>query len=59
VQALANPDNIYYSADLDKVFIGEDTNEGHVNDAMWAINPDTSRALWHFLSQNLRTQKFM
>jgi uncharacterized protein len=45
MQGLANPDNIYYSADLDTVFVGEDTNEGHVNDAMWAISPDTSRAL--------------
>eukprot|EP00884_Botryococcus_braunii_P000911 jgi/Botrbrau1/10820/Bobra.0064s0023.2 len=40
LQALSNPDNIYYDSTLDTVFVGEDT-DNHQNDMVWAIDPDT------------------
>ncbi|GLI60239.1 hypothetical protein VaNZ11_002328, partial [Volvox africanus] len=37
---IASPDNIAYSPEHDKLFIGEDTSE-HVNDVMWAYDLET------------------
>ena len=38
VDGLANPDNITYIPGYDTLMIGEDTGEGHQNDALWALN---------------------
>jgi hypothetical protein len=34
---LANPDNVHYLAELDLLFITEDTLEGHQNDVVWQL----------------------
>ena len=38
MDGLANPDNISYLPGHDTLFIGEDTETGHQNDAVWAYN---------------------
>ncbi|WYK06148.1 alkaline phosphatase PhoX [Cereibacter sphaeroides f. sp. denitrificans] len=38
VDGIANPDNITYIPGYDTLIVGEDTGEGHQNDAVWAMN---------------------
>ncbi len=38
LDGIANPDNITYIPGHDTLIIGEDTGEGHRNDAIWAMN---------------------
>lgn len=38
VNGIANPDNITYIPGYNTLIIGEDTGEGHQNDAIWAMN---------------------
>ena len=38
IDGLANPDNISYIPGHDTLLIGEDTEDGHQNDAVWAYN---------------------
>ncbi len=38
IDGLANPDNLSYLPGHDTLFIGEDTETGHQNDAVWAYN---------------------
>ena len=38
MDGLANPDNVSYLPGHDTLFIGEDTETGHQNDAVWAYN---------------------
>lgn len=35
---IANPDNVTYIPGAGTLIIGEDTGEGHQNDAIWAMN---------------------
>ncbi|RAZ82897.1 PhoX family protein [Cereibacter johrii] len=37
VDGIANPDNITYIPGYDTLIVGEDTGEGHQNDAVWAM----------------------
>ena len=41
VDRIANPDNIKYSEKIRTLFIGEDSNAGHINNFLWAYNIDT------------------
>ncbi|SOC10875.1 PhoX family protein [Rhodobacter maris] len=38
INGIANPDNITYMPGTNTLIIGEDTGEGHQNDAIWAMN---------------------
>jgi len=38
LHGLANPDNLTYIPGYDTLIIGEDTGDGHQNDAIWAYN---------------------
>jgi secreted PhoX family phosphatase len=38
VSGLANPDNITFIRGYDTLVIGEDSTEGHQNDALWAYD---------------------
>ncbi|PTW51410.1 PhoX family protein [Rhodovulum kholense] len=38
INGIANPDNITYIPGYNTLIIGEDTGEGHQNDAIWAMN---------------------
>ena len=38
IDGIANPDNISYVPGFDTLFIGEDTETGHQNDAVWAYD---------------------
>lgn len=40
---ISNPDNLHFSDVMNTLFIGEDSgaDEGHVNNFVWAYNPDT------------------
>ena len=38
IDGLANPDNVSYLPGHDTLFIGEDTETGHQNDAVWSYN---------------------
>jgi secreted PhoX family phosphatase len=38
IDGLANPDNISYMPGQNTLLIGEDTGDGHQNDAVWAFN---------------------
>ncbi len=38
VEGIANPDNITFIPGYDTLIIGEDTGEGHRNDAIWALS---------------------
>ncbi|MDY6815578.1 MAG: DUF839 domain-containing protein [Pseudomonadota bacterium] len=38
IDAIANPDNITYLPGYDTLVIGEDSGDGHQNDAVWAYN---------------------
>jgi secreted PhoX family phosphatase len=38
INGIANPDNITYMPGYNTLIIGEDTGEGHQNDAIWAMN---------------------
>jgi hypothetical protein len=44
LDGLANPDNISFMPGYDTLLIGEDTGDGHQNDAVWAYNV-TSKSL--------------
>lgn len=41
IDGIANPDNISYSPGTGVLLIGEDTGEGHQNDAVWAYDVAT------------------
>lgn len=43
VNNIANPDNITYLPGYSTLIIGEDTGEGHQNDAIWAMNLKTGK----------------
>ena len=40
VEGIANPDNLTFIPGPGILIIGEDTSEGHQNDALWAYDPD-------------------
>ncbi len=42
VDGIANPDNITFIPGYNTLIIGEDTGEGHQNDAIWALDMGTS-----------------
>lgn len=42
IDGIANPDNITYMPGYNTLIIGEDTGEGHQNDAVWAMDLKTS-----------------
>ena len=41
IDGLANPDNVSYVPGHNTLIIGEDTETGHQNDAVWSMNLDT------------------
>ncbi|MCA8879448.1 MAG: DUF839 domain-containing protein [Rhodobacteraceae bacterium] len=41
IDGLANPDNVSYIAGFNTLLIGEDTESGHQNDAVWSLNLDS------------------
>lgn len=41
IDGIANPDNLSYMAGQGILLIGEDTGDGHQNDAVWAYNLDS------------------
>lgn len=43
INGIANPDNITYMPGYNTLIIGEDTGEGHQNDAIWALNTDSGK----------------
>jgi secreted PhoX family phosphatase len=43
VEGLANPDNISIIPGYNTLIVGEDTNKGHQNDAVWSLNLKTKK----------------
>ncbi|MGY6274074.1 PhoX family protein [Methylomonas sp. MgM2] len=43
LDGLANPDNITYMPGYNTLIIGEDTGDGHQNDAIWSYNLDENK----------------
>ena len=46
LDGIANPDNLHYDSNTDLLIIGEDSDDGHQNDAVWQLtlqDPITSR----------------
>lgn len=42
IDGIANPDNLTYIPGYNTLIIGEDTGEGHQNDAIWSMNLETA-----------------